>query len=439
MTSDQKQFVEAIAAYVKKYAPAYGIKVHSPVIGQAVLESGWGESNLAKTYHNYFGLKCDSKWTGKAVNLATKEEYTPGTKVDIRANFRVYDTMQDGVRGYFEFIQLERYHNLRGVTDPAEYLRIIKSDGYATASDYVADVMAVVDKYDLRKYDPDQGAKVTPITEREITLVGHGSGKPDYHNLYTYTARRQAQTAPNGKHKGIVAVRRPKALTDAQRVEFQKKIKEIIGRNIYSQVKRSYVYTPHKNGNYYSDCGTAGMATLRAIGLKFGWLYNTAAIYEESEFETVPVTIKDGHITNPELLKVGDAVLYRGNDPSRPKQIGHVEWVYDTPAHDVKVSKTAKAYTGTWPSLSNGRTGAQGRGFYQNGDGITALKNYPTQIKRLQMVVNWLDDSTADLTVDGKFGKQTKKKVNICRVAFGLPKNGMFDADLLERAKSFRK
>ena len=439
MTDKQKAFIERIAPLIQKYAPQYDIRVHSPIIAQAILESGWGESKLAAVYHNYFGLKCGSKWTGKAVNLATKEEYTPGTKTDIRAIFRVYDTMQEGVRGYFEFIQLERYHNLRGVTDPAEYLRIIKSDGYATASDYVADVMAVVDNYNLRQYDPKQEAKTMSITERDITLVGHGSGNPAYHNLYTYTAHRQAQKAPNGKHKGIVAVRRPKALTDDKRVEFRKKIKEIIGRNIYSQDKRGYVYSPYKNGKYYSDCSSSGMATLRALGLKFGWLYNTAAIYEESEFETVPVTIKDGHITNAELLKVGDAVLYRGTDPSRPKQIGHVEWVYDTPVHDVKVTKTAKAYTGTWPSMSNGRTGAQGRGFYQYGDGITALKNYPTQIRRLQRVLNWLDDTTPDLDDDGKFGKQTKKKVNICRVALGLQKNGLFDADLLERAKEFHR
>lgn len=45
-------------------------------------------------------------------------------------------------------------------------------------------------------------------------------------------------------------------------------------------------------------------------------------------FETVPVKIKNGHITNPEILKVGDAILFVGTDPSRPKQIGHVEFIY---------------------------------------------------------------------------------------------------------------
>ena len=71
---EKQQFIKSIAEYVKKYASAYGIAVHSPIIAQAVLESGWGESKLASVYHNYFGLKCGTKWTGKSVNLSTMEE-----------------------------------------------------------------------------------------------------------------------------------------------------------------------------------------------------------------------------------------------------------------------------------------------------------------------------------------------------------------------------
>ena len=60
-----------VKSYIKKYAAVYEIKVYSSIIAQAILESGWGESKLAKVYHNYFGLKCGTKWQGKSVNLAT--------------------------------------------------------------------------------------------------------------------------------------------------------------------------------------------------------------------------------------------------------------------------------------------------------------------------------------------------------------------------------
>lgn len=153
----KEKFIEEVAAYVRKYAATYGIKVHSPIIAQAILESGWGESTLAAVYHNYFGLKCGSSWTGKSVNMATKEEYQPGTLTSIRDNFRAYDSMEDGIKGYFEFIQYARYQNLKGITDPRKYLETIKADGYATSSTYVENNMRLVEQYNLTKYDTEVG------------------------------------------------------------------------------------------------------------------------------------------------------------------------------------------------------------------------------------------------------------------------------------------
>ena len=147
------EFIEQIAKYVKKYAYVYGIEVHSPIIAQAILESGWGKSTLASKYHNYFGLKCGSTWKGKSVNMITKEEYKVGTMTSIRDNFRVYDSMEDGVKGYFEFINTSRYSNLKGVKSPEEYALRIKFDGYATSSKYVDNIMRVIHDNKLTRFD----------------------------------------------------------------------------------------------------------------------------------------------------------------------------------------------------------------------------------------------------------------------------------------------
>lgn len=147
------EFIEKIAKYVKKHAYVYGIEVHSPIIAQAILESGWGKSGLASKYHNYFGLKCGSSWKGKSVNMATKEEYKVGTLTNIRDNFRVYDSMEAGVKGYFEFINTKRYANLKGVKSPEEYVKRIKADGYATSSTYVDNIMRVIRDNKLTRFD----------------------------------------------------------------------------------------------------------------------------------------------------------------------------------------------------------------------------------------------------------------------------------------------
>lgn len=192
-----KEFIEVIAKYVIKYANDYGIKVHSPIIAQAILESGWGGSTLASKYNNFFGLKCGGSWKGKSVNMATKEEYTVGTLTDIRANFRVYDSIEDGVKGYFEFINYSRYSNLKGVTNPEEYCRLIKADGYATSSTYVTNLMRVIRDNNLTRFDGTQenvekekedmvsgdivgtqltGAEIIELLAKEVIKGRYGNG-----------------------------------------------------------------------------------------------------------------------------------------------------------------------------------------------------------------------------------------------------------------------
>lgn len=151
----KNEFIEAIAKYVKKYAYRFDIKVHSPIIAQAILESGWGTSSLAK-HHNYFGMKCGGAWTGKRISKETGEEYTVGIITTITADFRGYDSMEEGVKGYFEFINYSRYANLKGVTDPFEYIRLIKADGYATSSTYVEKLTNLINQYDLTKFDTSE-------------------------------------------------------------------------------------------------------------------------------------------------------------------------------------------------------------------------------------------------------------------------------------------
>ena len=197
---DRQEFIAQIAEYVVKYAGQYGIRVHSPIIAQAILESGWGQSSLAVRYHNYFGMKCRSRsdWKGKSVNMATAEEYTPGTYTNIRDNFRVYDSMEDGVKGYFDFINYSRYANLKGVTDPQTYVENIKADGYATSSTYVEKLMRVIRESNLTKYDSAASqvpCKSIEEVAREVIDGKYGNG----------TARRAALEAAGYNYNEVQA------------------------------------------------------------------------------------------------------------------------------------------------------------------------------------------------------------------------------------------
>jgi hypothetical protein len=148
-----KEFIKVIAYYIQKEAKARGYHVCSPIISQACCESNYGVSSLGRLYHNYHGMKCGSSWKGKSVNLKTKEEYTVGNLTTIRDNFRVYDSMEAGVKGYFDFINTKRYSNLKTAQTPLQFLQMIKSDGYCTSSTYVNTCMNIINKFDLTKYD----------------------------------------------------------------------------------------------------------------------------------------------------------------------------------------------------------------------------------------------------------------------------------------------
>ena len=151
-SAQQKEFINLIGYIIQEEAKARGYHVCSPIIAQACLESNYGVSQLSARWHNYFGMKTGSQWHGKSVNLSTKEEYN-SQLVSIKDNFRVYDSMEEGVIGYFDFISTKRYANLKNATTPKEYLEFIKRDGYATSSSYVNSCMAVISRHDLERYD----------------------------------------------------------------------------------------------------------------------------------------------------------------------------------------------------------------------------------------------------------------------------------------------
>ena len=150
--AEQESFINEIAPLIQREGKARGYTIVSTVIAQACIESRWGLSGLAK-YHNYFGLKCGSKWKGAFVTMNTKEEYTQGQLTTIRDSFRVYNNMSDGVKGYYEFISSTRYANLKLASTPRQYAEYLKSDGYATSSTYVNTLVNTVNAHDLARFD----------------------------------------------------------------------------------------------------------------------------------------------------------------------------------------------------------------------------------------------------------------------------------------------
>lgn len=184
------EFIEKIGAYVQKYAPAYGICVHSPIIAQAVLESARGTSELAVNANNYFGLKYKPGRCPTATGSYTKvgsEQKADGTYASATMQWFAFPDMEACVRGYFDFINNSRYANLKGVTDPGEYLQNIRADGYATSLKYVDNLMAVIREYDLIRFDGKKVESMSNSTLATYTRISPNKTSPRNHKIDTIT------------------------------------------------------------------------------------------------------------------------------------------------------------------------------------------------------------------------------------------------------------
>lgn len=172
-------FIEEAAVYVQKYAPQFGIAVHSPILAQFILESASGTSELARNAWNLAGLKYREGRCPSASGVYYKdgaEQNPDGSYTNSAMKWFKFPSMEAGVKGYFEFINTPNYAKLKGVTDPKTYLELIKAAGYATSLKYVDNLMAVINKYDLTRFD--KGVVETTMAKTVFLSAGHGGNDP---------------------------------------------------------------------------------------------------------------------------------------------------------------------------------------------------------------------------------------------------------------------
>lgn len=261
----QEQFIKEVAKYVQKYAPQYNIKVCSPIIAQSILESASGTSELAVNAHNYFGLKYRPNRCPSACGIYYKvgsEQKADGSYVSSAMQWMKFSNMEDGIRGYFDFVNIANYKSLKGVTDPETYLKNIKAAGYATSLKYVENLLSVIKKYNLTQYDnvKNTTTPTTPVNTKYRVAVdaGHGSetaGKrtPDGYKEHWINVKCANYFDIAMKRCGIETVKiswddtNSKDDIDVSLVERQKQIK-----NAKCDISISWHANAHGNGQVYT-------------------------------------------------------------------------------------------------------------------------------------------------------------------------------------------
>jgi hypothetical protein len=167
--------------YIEKYAPLaveqqalYGIPA-SITLAQGLLESGNGNSRLAREGNNHFGIKCGGTWNG------------PSLRHDDDAAqecFRSYESVEESYIDHSLFLsERQRYRGLFDL-DPKDYkgwAHGLKAAGYATNPVYAELLIKIIEEHQLYRYDnallADYEAPAQPIAPAQSENTAEGEAQ----------------------------------------------------------------------------------------------------------------------------------------------------------------------------------------------------------------------------------------------------------------------
>ena len=161
----REEFVEYIGGMAAADMQTSGI-LASVTAAQSILESGYGKSELALQALNLGGMKAElsgntwaSAWDGRVYIKDTAEQREDGSYYTITAAFRSYPSVAAYLADHSAYLAGARagsdlrYAGVVGCRDYRQAFQILKDGGYATSLEYVGKLCAVVERWNLTRFD----------------------------------------------------------------------------------------------------------------------------------------------------------------------------------------------------------------------------------------------------------------------------------------------
>lgn len=124
----------------------------SITLAQGIHESAYGNSQLAKSSNNHFGIKCTKDWEG-----GKKYKWDDEAR---KSCFRVYVSADDSYVDHTDFLLNRKHYAFLFDYERSDYKRWAKGlrkAGYATDPKYPDKLIATIEKYKLEAYDKSTG------------------------------------------------------------------------------------------------------------------------------------------------------------------------------------------------------------------------------------------------------------------------------------------
>jgi len=138
----------------------------SITLAQGILESAAGQSELATTANNHFGIKCGNNWSGKAYHKKDDDRDPDGNLIE--SCFRKYGNPEESFFDHSEFLRDPRKSNRYGFLfnldkrDYKNWARGLQSAGYATATTYSDQLIDLIERLRLYEFDQPGATAVKP-------------------------------------------------------------------------------------------------------------------------------------------------------------------------------------------------------------------------------------------------------------------------------------
>jgi len=170
--SDTQDYIETFAEIAQYEMRAYGIPA-SITLAQGILESGSGRGELTLKSNNHFGIKCHTGWQGEF------DFHDDDAKGEC---FRKYNHPMYSFRDHSIFLSTRsRYAFLFNLKrdDYKRWAHGLRQAGYATDRKYPQKLIALIERYDLHKYDE-------AVVENGLSTVR----EPRQYEVFTHEVRK---------------------------------------------------------------------------------------------------------------------------------------------------------------------------------------------------------------------------------------------------------
>lgn len=213
-------------------------------LAQGILESGFGNSELARNANNHFGIKCHG-WPGRGY---TYDDDAPGEC------FRLYESPLQSFLDHSQFLLTRARYAFLFDLDPMDYRGWaygLRAAGYATNPNYPAKLIRIIEEHGLARYDSwamdltaelpplpllsaaDTALAWTTVPSADFGVVDMGPREERVNNRIRFVVARRGDTPESlAKELGVRPwqIRRYNELEEGQRI--------LAGQFVYLQPKR---------------------------------------------------------------------------------------------------------------------------------------------------------------------------------------------------------